>query len=239
MNLPLFYIDNHLPEQDIVNLPEETGKHVIQVLRMKVGEKVQLTDGNGSLFTTEIINDHKKSAQVKILSSLVRQQPPAKVSIAISLIKNNSRFEWFLEKATEIGINEIIPLICERTERQHFRLDRMKSILISAMLQSRQVWLPKLSEPVAFNDCVQQIHQPQKFIAHCLPEQKLSFLNSVYKESDIIIFIGPEGDFTQSEIEFAVQNKVTPVSLGETRLRTETAGIVAVTLAKNVNLQGF
>jgi len=239
MSLPLFFIDHHVPEQGIINLQEETGKHIIQVLRMKAGEKVQLTDGNGNLFTTEIINDHKKSPQGKILSSLFRQQPPAKVSIAISLVKNNSRFEWFLEKATEIGINEIIPLICERTERQHFRLDRMKSILISAMLQSRQVWLPKLTGPVTFSDCIKQIHQEQKFIAHCLPEQGQAFANSVHKESDTIILIGPEGDFTQSEIEFAMQNNFVPVSLGETRLRTETAGIVAVTLAKNIHLQGF
>lgn len=236
MSLPLFYIDHHLPEQDIVNLQEETGKHVIQVLRMKAGEKLQLTDGNGNLFTTEIINDHKKFPQVKILSSLVRQQSTAKLSIAISLIKNNSRFEWFLEKATEIGVNEIIPLICERTERQHFRFDRMKTILVSAMLQSRQVWLPKLSEPVRFNDCIKQIHHPQKFIAHCLPDKRQSFANSVSKDSDTTILIGPEGDFTQSEIDFALQNNCVPVSLGETRLRTETAGIVAVTLARNTNL---
>lgn len=236
MSLPLFYIDHNLPEQDIVNLQEETGKHIIQVLRMKAGEKVQLTDGNGNLFTTEIINDHKKSAQVKILSSLIQQQSTAKLSIAISLVKNNSRFEWFLEKATEIGVNEIIPLICERTERQHFRLDRMKSILVSAMLQSRQVWLPTLTEPVKFIDCIKQIHHPQKFIAHCLPEQRQSFANLVHQDSATIILIGPEGDFTQSEIEFALQNNFVPVSLGETRLRTETAGIVAVTLAKNVNL---
>ena len=236
MSLPLFYIEHLLPDQDVVDLQEETGKHIVQVLRMKAGEKLQLTDGRGNLFTTEIFNDHKKSPQVKVLSSLIRQESRTKLSIAISLVKNNSRFEWFLEKATEIGVNKIIPLICERTERQHYRLDRMKTILISAMLQSRQVWLPGLSEPVRFNDCIKQIHQPQKFIAHCLPDQKKAFANSVLKESDTIILIGPEGDFTQSEIEFAIQNKLVPVSLGETRLRTETAGIVAVTLARNTNL---
>ena len=232
----MFYIEHLLPEQDVVNLQEETGKHIVQVLRMKVGEKLQLTDGRGNLFTTEIINDHKKSPQVKVLSSLIRQESRTKLSIAISLVKNNSRFEWFLEKATEIGVNKIIPLICERTERQHYRLDRMKTILISAMLQSRQVWLPGIGEPVRFNDCIKQIYQPQKFIAHCLPEQKKAFADSVLKESDTIILIGPEGDFTPSEIEYAIQNNLVPVSLGETRLRTETAGIVAVTLAKSVNL---
>lgn len=236
MTLPLFFIDHPVPEQGVVDLQGETAKHVIQVLRMKAGEELQLTDGYGNLFTTEIINDHKKSPQVKILSSVTRQQSTVKVSIAISLIKNTSRFEWFLEKATEIGVNEIIPLICERTEKQHFRLDRMRTILISAMLQSGQVWLPKLSEPVKFTDCIKQIHQPQKYLAHCLPEQRQLFANSVHKESDTIILIGPEGDFTQSEVEFAMQNNFVPVSLGETRLRTETAGIVAVTLARNTNL---
>lgn len=236
MTLPLFFIEHHLPDQGIVDLQEETAKHVIQVLRMKVGEKLQLTDGKGNLFTTEIINDHKKSPQVKVLSSVIRQQCTAKLTVAISLVKNSNRFEWFLEKATEIGVNEIIPLICERTERQHFRSDRMKSILISAMLQSRQVWLPKLTGPVTFNDCIQQNRQLQKFIAHCLPEQRQAFVHSVHKESDTIILIGPEGDFTQTEIELAIQNNFVPVSLGETRLRTETAGIVAVALARNTNL---
>lgn len=235
MTFPLFFIDHHVPEQGIVDLQEETGKHVIQVLRMKVGEKVQLTDGKGNLFTAEIVNDHKRSPQVKVLSSVIRHQSTPEVTIAISLIKNTSRFEWFLEKATEIGVNEIIPLICERTERQHFRLDRMKSILVSAMLQSGQVWLPRLIEPVRFNNYLQQSHQPQKYIAHCLPEQRQLLIHSFHKETDTIILIGPEGDFTQSEIGFAIQNNFIPVSLGETRLRTETAGIVALTLAKNIN----
>ena len=152
--------------------------------------------------------------------------------MAISLIKNTSRFEWFLEKATEIGVSAIIPLICERTEKQNFRVDRMKSVLVSAMLQSQQTFLPLLREPVKFHDLItSEFDDSKKFIAHCLDESNKTQLHlQISKSSNQLILIGPEGDFTPAEIEAALQNNFIPVALGETRLRTETAGIVAATL---------
>jgi 16S rRNA (uracil1498-N3)-methyltransferase len=145
------------------------------------------------------------------------------------LIKNTNRFEWFLEKATEIGVSEIIPIICERTEKQNFRHDRMKNILISAMLQSQQAWLPILHEPIKFLEVVKNSSQQNKYIAHCSEEEKKELSNETSRKSSIIL-IGPEGDFTKNEIELAIENKFVPVTLGDTRLRTETAGMVAAVL---------
>jgi 16S rRNA (uracil1498-N3)-methyltransferase len=157
------------------------------------------------------------------------------VSIAISLIKNNSRFEWFLEKATEIGVSEIIPLICERTEKQNFRLDRMKTILVSAMLQSQQTWLPALYEPIKFTQFITSAIDAKKMIAHCEEgENKRSLVSETGMKKNKLILIGPEGDFSTNEVEAALANNFTAVALGETRLRTETAGIVAASLLCNL-----
>jgi 16S rRNA (uracil1498-N3)-methyltransferase len=165
-----------------------------------------------------------------------KTQDKRKVIIGISLIKNSSRFEWFLEKATEIGVYEIIPLLCERTEKEKFRIDRMKGICISAMLQSQQTWLPLLHEPVAYDLLFRQeeiARIAQKFIAHCVDGQKHDLASSVDKSlASQIILIGPEGDFSPKEIEEALQSNFIPVSLGDTRLRTETAGIVAAAMLR-------
>ncbi len=233
MSLPYFYME-HFNKSDVhITLDEDTSKHMAQVLRMEAGDRLQITDGKGNLHTAEILQVHKKSSSVKILSSTYNPPFQPQIIIAISLIKNTSRFEWFLEKATEIGVHHIIPLICERTEKHHFRFDRMKSILVSAMLQSRQCWLPRLSEPLSFVANISGFDLHQKFIAHCLDTGKRSLKDAVINKSDAIILIGPEGDFTQKEIDWALQQYFLPVTLGDTRLRTETAGVVAATLLKN------
>ena len=231
MALPFFYIAEYNSSQKEILLDEDTSRHVVQVLRMKEGEKLNLTDGKGSLMTAEVIDAHKKHCSVKIIDTQHTAQDSRKVTIAISLLKNTSRFEWFLEKATEIGISEIIPVICDRTEKQKFRYDRMKGICISAMLQSQQTWLPVLHEPKQFNHLViEQFDDQQKFIAHCEESGQKKDLSTFKPFNHSTIFVGPEGDFTKQEIELALQNNFIPVSLGETRLRTETAGIVAATL---------
>ncbi len=230
MSLPFFYINQIDKEATSFILNEETSKHVVQVLRMKVGDQLQLTDGLGSLITATIVNDHKKKCVADRLDSKYLPATAHKKVIAISLIKNTSRFEWFLEKATEIGITEIFPLICARTEKQHFRLERMQGILISAMLQSKQCWLPKLHEPIAFNKLCNEVVATNKYIAHC-EEDHSKVKPTLIKSSDTsLILIGPEGDFTTEEINLSKENKYISISLGETRLRTETAGVVAVTL---------
>ena len=228
-------------------MDEDNSKHIVQVLRMKKGERLNLTDGKGNLLTAEIIDDHKKHCRVEIIDSrftspsaaeglLKARHDSRRITIAISLLKNSNRFEWFLEKATEIGIHEIIPLICKRTEKQKFREDRMQNILISAMLQSQQCWLPVLHRPIEYELIFRQeeiIHTSQKFIAHCIEEEKRNLADLVNETlSSQIILIGPEGDFTNEEVQLAMHNHFDAVSLGDTRLRAETAGIVAATILK-------
>ncbi|HMD00626.1 MAG TPA: RsmE family RNA methyltransferase, partial [Ferruginibacter sp.] len=208
-------------------------KHIIQVLRMKKGEHLQLTDGKGNLITASIADDNRKKCSVTVSKVTKEDRSPVNTAVAISLTKNNSRFEWFLEKATELGVSYVIPLICERTEKQKFRLDRMKNILVSAMLQSQQCWLPELQEPMQYHEVLENngSSYQQKFIAHCIEQEKRN-LSDLINESlpSRIILIGPEGDFTPAEVQHAIDHHFIPVALGNTRLRTETAGIVAATL---------
>ena len=235
MALPFFFTEVVSSINNIIVLTEENSRHIVQVLRMAEGRQINITDGLGTICTAEIVEANKKKCTVKTLDTLKQIAPAKKVCIAISPVKNSSRFEWFLEKATEIGVTEIVPLICERTEKQYLKHDRLRGILISAMLQSQQAWLPVLCEPVKFEKFVEENKSNNKFIAHCDEQNKISFKeitgqlsNQLINQSTILI--GPEGDFTKDEIDFALQSNFTPVALGNTRLRTETAAVVAATL---------
>jgi 16S rRNA (uracil1498-N3)-methyltransferase len=236
VSVPYFFIEELNATVRELDLDEDTSRHVIQVLRMHEGEKLRLTDGKGNIANCMIVSPHKKHATIAVTSLESTSLPVPKLCLAISLVKNASRFEWFLEKATELGAAEIIPLLCERTERQKVRHDRMAGICRSAMLQSLQTWLPVLHEPVSFNDVVSNARQQQKMIAHCVKEAKVEF-SSLYNPSldSHIILIGPEGDFSENEIAHARENNFIPVSLGTTRLRTETAGIFAAAWARGAN----
>jgi 16S rRNA (uracil1498-N3)-methyltransferase len=231
MSLPYFYLSQLDPLASSQLLDEDNSRHVIQVLRMKEGEQLHLTDGKGNFILAAISHADKKKCKVNILESTYIHPPKRKVSIAISLLKNTSRFEWFLEKATEIGVTEIIPLHCERTEKEKFRQDRLHGILVSAMLQSQQTWLPLLHDPIAYPLLFRQeevVDTVVKLVAHCATDTNKQPLKPV--DEDVILLIGPEGDFTKKEIELALENHFVPVTLGNTRLRTETAGVVAVAL---------
>jgi 16S rRNA (uracil1498-N3)-methyltransferase len=199
---------------------------------MKEGEEIIITNGKGHTLNAVILSPDKKKTKVKITKKTFTEKPAPQTTIAISLIKNNNRFEMFVEKATEIGISTITPLICRRTEKTHFKKERTRSILISAMLQSQQSWLPELSEPKKISEVIKNENHEQRFIAHCIDEEKKEMKDLVQKNSSKVILIGPEGDFTEEEIEAAVEQHYIPVRLGETRLRTETAGIVAAVLLK-------
>jgi len=225
MALPFFFIASYDSSVSEIQLDEENSRHIIQVLRMQKGEPLQLTDGKGWMLTAVISDDHKKKCRVSVTAA---QQTPARarnVTVAMSLLKNTSRFEWFLEKAMEIGVSHIIPLVCQRTEKQHFRQDRMQQILVSALLQSQQTWLPLLDAPTPLGQVIATVKEEQRFIAHCLEENKQPL-----KGGEGIILIGPEGDFTREEIGKAMERGFLPVTLGDTRLRTETAGVVAAAL---------
>lgn len=226
-----YFFEEELPANNAdFELSPETSKHLVQVLRMKEGTNFLMTDGRGKETVVQLILADKKKAKVAFVSSTDHLAPEHNVAIAISLLKNESRFEWFLEKATEIGITAIYPLICERTERNRFRMDRMKNITISAMLQSRQVFLPQLSEPITLGQLFKKSDYQQKYIAHCNNESDREELLPTVDKHSRIILIGPEGDFTSQEVEDAMKQDYRPVSLGATRLRTETAGIVAAVL---------
>lgn len=232
MQLPFFFEEN-LPETKNFILSEETSRHIVQVLRMRENENLLITNGKGQVLKTKLINANKKNAEVQIITKSDTPKIAPAISIGISPIKNTNRFEWFLEKATEIGISSIYPIICERTEKSHFRYDRMKNIIVSAMLQSRQSWLPILHEPVNFKTIIEDERYKNKYIAHCMDGEKNHLNKQVISNRDQILLIGPEGDFTKEEVTAALKNNYVPVSLGETRLRTETAGIVAAVLLLN------
>ena len=206
---------------------EDNSRHIVQVLRMGAGEELRLTDGRGALITGAIVEPNKKKCRVAVRSAVVVPAPERRVSIAISPTKNASRFEWFLEKATEIGVGEIIPLMTERTERQHLRMDRLENILVSAMLQSQQAWMPVLRAATSFGELISAEGYDRRFIA-MLGDRVTVSLEAGAGTS--LLLIGPEGDFTVREAESALGREFVPVTLGRNRLRTETAGVVAATL---------
>lgn len=230
MELPFFYLADIPPAANELVLPEETSRHIVSVLRMQEGDEIQLTNGLGLILRANILKAHKKSCTLKVIEVLHSVDSRKPVTLAISLLKYPSRFEWMLEKVTEIGIRTVIPFISQRTERQHFRADRMKSIMVSAMLQSQQSWLTEIMEPVSFAEVIKRSDFENKYIAHCLPEQRISLRQASDQKGSSIILIGPEGDFSPTEISAALGQGYNAVMLGETRLRTETAGIVAATL---------
>ena len=206
---------------------KEESKHIIKVLRKKEGDILFVTNGFGYLFTTEISIASDNKCTVKIASFEKQEAPKFHLHLAVAPTKMNERYEWFLEKATEIGIQEITPIICEHSERKVIKTDRFQKILETAMKQSLRYYLPKLNEPIAFKDFVKHDLNGQKFIAHCSATDKKSLKNELKTDEDVVILIGPEGDFSVKEIQLAIENNYIPVSLGNTRLRTETAAIVA------------
>jgi len=233
MALPYFYSPNLLSGNDVMEMDEDNSRHMVQVLRMQEKEQVRLTDGIGNIVLAEILQPHKKKTTVKKLSLEKKEAPASSVSIAISLLKNAPRFEWFLEKAAEIGIRRIVPLICERTEGRQFKKDRWQQILVSAMLQSQQSWLTEITQPAAFAQFVKNSNTAEgsmKWIAHCEDEEKAAVALLPKTSQSSVVLIGPEGDFTPKEIELALQQGFKAVSLGKNRLRTETAGLVAACL---------
>lgn len=229
MNLSLFYAADLVSGDKAYALNEDAAKHVVQVLRMKEGDELMLTNGKGLKAHARILSAGKKSCTVTILSEMVYPVSATTTCIAISPLKNAARFEWFLEKAGELGITKIVPLVCKRTERQHVKAERWNTILVSAMLQSQQYWLTELSAPVAFDAFVKETNYSNKFIAHCLPAEKQDLKQAAW-EQEVLVLIGPEGDFTPEEVERAVNAGYKEVSLGSTRLRTETAAIKAAVL---------
>ncbi|WP_298370288.1 16S rRNA (uracil(1498)-N(3))-methyltransferase [uncultured Lutibacter sp.] len=203
-------------------------RHIVRVLRKKEGDTIFITNGLGFLFNSEIVIANDKRCLVKINSFETHNKPwNYYLHIAIAPTKLNDRFEWFLEKATEIGIDEITPIICEHSERKVLKLDRMEKIIHSAAKQSLKFTFPKINKPIAFSQFIKTPIDGQLFIAHCEETDKKTLKSQLKPSTNTTILIGPEGDFSTMEIRQSLEHKFIPVSLGESRLRTETAGIVA------------
>ncbi|SIO51720.1 RsmE family RNA methyltransferase [Chitinophaga niabensis] len=236
MELPVFYAKDLSSGQGFYTMDEPTSKYCIQVLRNEKGDKVLLADGRGTRYEAVITDDHRKKCVLQISGETAMPVPVPHLRIAIAFTKNTSRMEWFLEKAVEIGIAGIIPLLTQRTEKEKFKAERLENILVSAMLQSKQWYLPVLTEPMPFDKALGAAGQ--KLIAHCLPDEKKHLLDVMLPGKDTLLLIGPEGDFTPEEITSALEKGCLPVSLGDTRLRTETAGVVGGTLMAAANRAG-
>ena len=215
-----------------VTLSEIESKHAVKVLRLAAGSAIRLIDGKGSEAFGKVSNAHHKHCQIQIESVTKNAKPTNEIAIALAPTKNNDRTEWFLEKAIEIGITRFIPIVCENSERKKFNTERWNKVAISAMKQSQRLWLPKIDAPIKLNELIRENNYTSCFIAHCEDTARQELKDYSDNSKDQLILIGPEGDFSPKEIELALNSSFKPVSLGDNRLRTETAGIVACTIMK-------
>lgn len=225
--MQLFYNTDISEKSNTFSFPKDESRHIIKVLRKKTGDTLHITNGKGYLFTAEITIADQKNCVVNIINSVFKKPTDYQLHLAVAPTKMNDRYEWFLEKATEIGITSITPIYCDHSERKKVKTDRFEKILQSAMKQSLHLYLPILNEPISFKDYINQDFSGDLFIAHCEETDKKSLKNEIKPNTETTILIGPEGDFSVNEIETAIKNKFIPVTLGNTRLRTETAAIVA------------
>ncbi|TXD52052.1 MULTISPECIES: 16S rRNA (uracil(1498)-N(3))-methyltransferase [unclassified Polaribacter] len=234
--MQLFYNPDIDTKTSSITFDKVESRHIVRVLRKKERDTLHITNGKGFLFDAKIIVASDKKCVADIIKVQEKPKPWLYyLHVAIAPTKNNDRIEWFLEKATEIGIDEITPIICSNSERRFVKLERFEKIIQSAMKQSLKFTLPKINEPVKFNEFINQNFEGKMCIAHCEDGHK-NLLQSVIKPAEkTTILIGPEGDFSSDEIAKAFDKKFIPISLGESRLRTETAGLVAVNIVSFVN----
>lgn len=225
--MQLFYFSNVDGQDKHFFFDKEESKHIIKVLRKKIGDILHVTNGLGYLYKTEIVSENPSKCEVRILEHSFQEKSNYRIHLAVAPTKMNDRYEWFLEKVTEIGVDEITPIICEHSERKVIKLDRFHKVLLAAMKQSNQLFLPKLNEPTTFSQFIRRDFKGQKMIAHCEESSKNPLKYCLKTNESAVILIGPEGDFSNSEIKSALENDFSPISLGMNRLRTETAAIVA------------
>jgi len=224
-------------EGELFELDEMESKHAVRVLRLGIGDRIVLVDGLGGWFEATIEDDHPKRCKLKILTRTTNYKPLTYgLHLAVSPTKNLDRYEWFLEKSTEIGITEITPLICHRSERKQVKMERLEKILISAMKQSLKAFKPTLHPPLHLKDFLTRKADGIKGIAHCYPTNK-SGVTELGPSDRYTMLVGPEGDFTEEEVRSALKAGYTPFHLGQSRLRTETAAVyicTAVQLLQNL-----
>ncbi len=223
-------------EETFIQLSEEESAHCVRVLRHKSGDEISMVDGVGGFYKGKIIHADARECTVNVLE---RAKDFGKrnynLHIAVAPTKNIDRFEWFIEKATEIGIDEITPLICEHSERREVKIERLNKVIVAAMKQSIKAYLPKLNEALSFKDFVSIQSSSNKFICSCEVGKDVLLKNLYHRNSDVVILVGPEGDFSKEETEAAKKSDFKMVSLGGSRLRTETAGVIACNTIQLIN----
>lgn len=222
--------------EKVFTLDEQESRHCVKVLRMNTGDEVALTNGKGTLFKGKLIDNHIKACKIEIVSAIEYEKKKPCIHMAIAPTKSMDRFEWFLEKVTELGVDEITPVLCEHSERKHIKPERFEKIMISAIKQAQHVYLPTLNPLTGFFEFIQQHTSKNLIIAHCAYKIENHLLNAVKTDETNVILIGPEGDFSKQEVEYALSNQCIEAHLGDSRLRTETAGIVGCEIA---HLAGF
>lgn len=232
-----FYVPNATEDNE---LPTDEAIHAIRVLRLKIGDDIFLIDGKGNFYEAVVTLANSKHCLYKITQTLVQNKTwKGHIHLAIAPTKDISRIEWLVEKATEIGFDEIFFLNCQFSERKNLRIDRIERIVISAMKQSRKAWKPIVNNMLSFEDFMQKEVTGQKFICHCYNEiEKTDFFSNINNSGlfeDITVLIGPEGDFSINEVHQALQQQYKSTTLGNSRLRTETAGLAAVLMANLAN----
>lgn len=225
--MQLFYSPLLNKEDTNYTFDKEESNHIVKVLRKKNGDNLMVTNGKGYLFNTVINTDNDRKCSVTIVECDFKEPENFHIHLAVAPTKMNERFEWFLEKATEIGIHEITPIICDHSERKQIKLERFEKIVQAAMKQSLHRYMPILHDAVSFKTFIQQENDSHKYIAHCEETEKTLLKDAIPKGASYTLLIGPEGDFSSSEIDSALKANFKPVSLGNTRLRTETAAVVA------------
>lgn len=233
--MQLFYNPAISSEDKEVIFPKDESKHIVKVLRKQEGDNLNITNGKGFLFSAKIIEANHNKCKAKITAVEQERDKKYHIHLAVAPTKMNDRFETFLEKATEIGLDKITPIICDHSERKVVKINRFERVLQSAMKQSLHYSMPEISEAISFQEFIQQEQNEQKFIAHCEENDKKSLQKELEPGKSYTILIGPEGDFSSEEIESAIKAGFIPVTLGNTRLRTETAAIVAAHTAALIN----
>ncbi|MES2629923.1 MAG: 16S rRNA (uracil(1498)-N(3))-methyltransferase [Bacteroidota bacterium] len=228
-----FYIPDIDLDQPV--LPEEEAKHAMKVLRMGIGSKLRITNGKGLMLNAEISETTSKSCKLTIIDSEQVPKPSPERWLAVAPTKNADRLEWLVEKATELGVTGIVPILCERSERKVQKTDRLEKIAIAALKQSQQAWLPQIPEPIVFQKFLDQGFKGNGYIAHCIEGHKRKLAQLYSFGESATVFIGPEGDFTPEEVKAALAKDCHPVSLGTNRLRTETAALFALTVLVTID----
>lgn len=233
--MQLFYYPQIQIDNDHLELHKEEASHLTRVLRKKTSDQVHVTDGRGNLFIATLGLVTSTRCELNLAFAKANPKPAYQLHIAIAPTKMNDRMEWFLEKATEMGVSRITPIACDHSERKKINVERFEKIIASAMQQSLQCYKPQLDSIIPFDKFVAHTTQGHKYIAHCEDSQKDSFASQLPKCTDVLMLIGPEGDFSSKEIATAIKSGYKPVSLGTNRLRTETAGVYTCAILNGIN----